>query len=163
VLSVVIPVTVALLLFIPQTGKLGDLDVSFLPGLNAILNTSTFVCLWLGYYFIKNKKNNYHITMMIAAFVLSSLFLICYVIYHYQAEATKYGSVDWDKYVYYFLLLTHILLAIVIVPLVLLSIYFGLTKQYQKHTRIAKWTFPIWVYVAGSGVIVYLMISPFYK
>lgn len=163
VLSVVIPLLVAFLLFFPQTGNLGNLNVAILPTLNAILNTTTFICLWMGYFFIKKRKKKQHILMMVSAFVFSSLFLISYVIYHYQAEATRYGSDEWDKYVYYFFLLTHILLAIVVVPLVLFAIYFGITAQYSKHVRIVKWTFPVWVYVAATGVIVYLMISPYYS
>ena len=162
ILSVAVPVLVAVLLFIPQTGKLGDLDVSFLPHLNAVLNSATAISLIAGYIFIKKGKRQYHTTAMITAFVLSSLFLISYVIYHYQAPATKFGGEGIIRGVYFIILITHIILAAVIVPFVLLSIYFATTKQFTKHRKIVKWTFPMWVYVAITGVVVYLMISPYY-
>jgi putative membrane protein len=163
ILSVVIPVVVAILMFIPQTGKLGDLNVSFLPHLNAVLNSATALALILGFIFIRNGKKQYHITAMITAFVLSSVFLVSYVIYHYQAPSTRFLGEGFIRGVYFFILLTHIILAAVVVPFVLLSIYFGISKQYQKHRKIVKWTFPIWLYVAVTGVIVYLMISPYYS
>lgn len=182
VLSVSIPIAVALLLFIPQTGKLGDLDVSFLPHLNAVLNSATAMALVVGWLLIRNKnlpyeqRLAYHRTAMMSAFVLSSVFLVSYVIYHYQAPSTRFGDLNHNgiveeaeklaiggiRYGYYFLLLTHIVLAAIVVPFVLLAIYFAFTKQYVKHTKTTKFTFPIWLYVAVSGVIVYLMISPYY-
>lgn len=182
ILSVVVPILVALLLFIPQTGKLGDLDVSFLPHLNAMLNTATALALVVGWIYIRNqslpyeRRTAYHRTAMMTAFVLSSLFLVCYVIYHYQAPPTRFGDLDHNgvveqaeklavggiRYVYLFLLLTHIVLAAVVVPFVLLAIYFAFTRQYARHTRTTKYTLPIWLYVAVTGVIVYLMISPYY-
>jgi putative membrane protein len=162
ILSVAIPVLVAVLLFIPQTGKLGDLNVSFLPHLNAVLNSATAIALICGYIFIKKGNTRYHTTSMITAFALSSLFLICYVIYHYQAPSTKFMGEGLIRGVYFFILITHIILAAIVVPFVLLSIYFAITKQFTKHKKIVKWTFPIWLYVAITGVIVYLMISPYY-
>lgn len=177
VLSVAIPIVVAFLIFIPQTGKLGDFDVTFLPHLNAVLNSATAICLAVGYYFTKTGKYNAHRTMMLSAFALSSLFLVCYVLYHFQAPSTKYGDMDGDgllsafeletvggmRFFYLGLLLIHILAAAIIVPLVLRSIYFGLTKQNARHKKISAFTFPIWMFVAVSGVIVYLLISPFYQ
>lgn len=163
VLSVAIPVVVAILMFIPQTGKLGDLNVSFLPHLHAVLNSATAIALVAGYIFIRNGKKQYHITAMITAFVLSSIFLVSYVVYHYQAPPTKFLGEGFIRGVYFFILITHIILAALVVPFVLLSIYFGVSKQYQKHRKIVKWTFPIWLYVAVTGVIVYLMISPYYS
>ncbi len=182
VLSVAVPVLVALLLFIPQTGKLGGLDVTFLPGLNAVLNSATAIALLVGWYFIRNRhlsyeqRTAYHRTAMMSAFVLSSLFLVFYVIYHYQAPATKFGDSNHNhileeaekvatggiRYLYYSILLTHIVLAAIVVPFVLLAIYFGYTRQYTRHTKVTRYTFPIWLYVAVTGVIVYLMISPYY-
>ncbi len=176
ILSVAIPLVVAILLFIPQTGKLGDLDVSFLPFLNAVLNSSTALLLVAGYGFIKKRNKNLHRTMMLAAFALSSLFLVSYVIYHFQAPSTRFGDLNGDgivdateiaqagatRIVYLVLLLTHIVTAAIIVPFVLLSIYFGLSNQVDKHRKISKWTYPLWLYVAVTGVIVYLMISPYY-
>lgn len=176
VLSVAIPIVVAVLLFLPQTGKLGDLDVSFLPHLNAVLNSATALCLLAGFYLIKNKQYDAHRTMMMSAFALSSVFLVSYVVYHFQAASTKFGDVNHDQVVdaaelaavgvsrtvYLVILLTHIVLAAMVVPFVLRSIYFGLTKQYARHKKISQWTFFMWLYVAVTGVIVYFMISPFY-
>lgn len=176
ILGVAIPVVVAVLLFMPQTGKLGDFDVSFLPHLNGVLNSATALSLMTGYYFIKNRNTTAHRTAMLTAFGLSSIFLISYVLYHFQAPSTKFGDLNGDhtlsdperdaigmiRYVYYFFLLTHIVLAAVIVPLVLSSIYFGLTKQYEKHKKVSRYTFPTWLYVAVTGVLVYLMIKPYY-
>ncbi len=161
ILSVLIPIVVAILIFMPKEG-INNLSYSFIPHLNAIFNSATAICLILGYYFIKNNKKSMHRTMMLSAFVLSSLFLVFYIIYHFNVPSTKYLGTSFLKYIYYFLLLTHILLSISIVYFALRSIYFGLTHQYDKHRRISKWTLPIWIYVAISGVIVYLMISPYY-
>jgi putative membrane protein len=161
-LSVAIPVVVAVLFSIPQTGGLGGLDVSFLPKLNAVLNSSTAIALLFGYYFIKNKNIVLHRLSMFSAFTLSSIFLVSYVIYHFQAQHTSFGGIGIIKVIYLSLLLSHILLAIAIVPLVLLTIYFAITHQILKHKKIAKWTYPIWLYVAVSGVVVYFLISPYY-
>jgi len=177
VLSVVIPVVVAILIFIPQTGKLGNVNVGFLPHLNGVLNSATAICLAVGYYFTKTGKHNAHRTMMLSAFALSSLFLVSYVLYHFQAPSTKYGDFDGDgivsafelknvglmRNIYFGLLVTHIFAAAIIVPLVLRSIYFGITKQYERHKKISAYTFPIWMFVAVSGVVVYILISPFYN
>jgi putative membrane protein len=162
-LSVAIPVVVAILLFLPQTGKLGDLDVSFLPHLNAVLNSATALALILGLYFVKNGQIQYHRASMSSAVGLSSLFLVSYVIYHYQAPHTSFGGHGFIRSVYFFILITHIILAAVVVPFVLLSIYFAISLQIDKHKKLVKWTFPIWLYVAISGVVVYWMIKPYYQ
>ncbi|MES2388480.1 MAG: DUF420 domain-containing protein [Bacteroidota bacterium] len=176
ILGIAIPVVVAVLLFLPQTGKLGDLDFSFLPHLNAVLNTATAFALAVGYYFIKSGQRNAHRSSMLIAFGLGSIFLVSYVLYHFQVAATKFGDLNHDhlisdaeasaagglRILYYIILFSHIILAATIVPLVLLSIYYGLSRQFEKHTRISTWTFPLWLYVSVTGVIVYLMISPYY-
>lgn len=161
-LSVAIPIVVSLLIFIPQTGRLGDLNVSFLPHLNAVLNSATAFSLIAGYVFIKKGNRQYHTTAMITAFALSTLFLVSYVVYHFQAPPTKFGGDGLIRGIYFIILITHIILAAIVVPFVLLSIYFAASKQFIKHRKIVKWTFPIWLYVAVTGVIVYLMISPYY-
>jgi putative membrane protein len=177
VLSVAIPLVVALLLMIPQTGKLGDLNVSFLPHLHAILNSATAVSLLIGFFAIKTQKPDLHKTMMMFAVLLSSLFLISYVTYHFQGTPTYFGDANFDKVVspeekeavgglrttYLLLLVSHIILATIVVPLVLLAIYFAFSKQFDRHKKIVKWTFPVWLYVAISGVMVYWMISPYYQ
>ena len=104
----------------------------------------------------------YHRISMMSAFVLGSLFLVSYVIYHSMADSTTFGGEGWIRPVYYFLLLSHILLAIVVVPFVLFAFYFALTDKIEKHKKIVKYTFPIWLYVSVTGVLVYLMISPYY-
>ncbi|QHL87092.1 DUF420 domain-containing protein [Nibribacter ruber] len=162
ILSVVVPLLVTFLLFMPQTGKLGDIDVSFLPQLHAVINSLTAVALVVGYYFIKQQNRRYHRFAMTTAFVLSICFLVSYVLYHYQVAPTPFGGEGTIKMVYYFILLTHIVLAAVIVPLVLLSVYFALSKQYQKHKKVSRWTFPLWLYVSITGVLVYILISPYY-
>lgn len=162
VLSVLIPIVVALLFYMPKEGVSG-VDVSFLPTLHAILNSLTAIALLVGYYYIKRNNARAHRGAMLAAFSLSAIFLVSYVTYHFLGERTIYGGEGALKYIYYFILLTHIVLAIAIVPLVLLSVYYGITNQLSRHRRISKWTFPIWLYVAVTGVLVYLLISPYYS
>jgi putative membrane protein len=162
VLSIAIPVVVAILFLLPKSGQT-DIDVSFLPALHAILNSLTAIALIVGYYSVKNNHIKAHRIAMLTAFGLSSIFLVSYVTYHFFGERTIYGGDGLLKIVYYFILITHIVLAIAIVPLVLLSIYFGISNQLTKHRRISKWTFPIWLYVAVTGVLVYLLISPYYS
>ena len=100
---------------------------------------------------------------MISAFVLGTLFLVSYVIYHSSVPSTSYGGEGMVKGIYYFFLLTHILLAAVVVPLVLTALYFAIKQQFDRHKRIVKWAYPIWLYVSITGVVVYLMISPYYS
>lgn len=176
VVSVLIPIVVAFLLFIPQTGNLGDVDVSFLPHLNAVINSASAIALIAGAIAIKKGNKALHKTFMMSAFVLGSIFLVSYVVFHFQGAPTFYGDFNGDgtvtdlekaqagisRNIYLGLLLSHILLSIGVVPLVLLAIYFAYTEQWTKHVKIVKWTFPVWTYVAISGVVVYFMISQFY-
>lgn len=161
ILSVAIPVVVAMLFFMPKEAS-SSVDVSFLPTLHAILNSMTAVALVVGYYNIKRGNIKVHRGAMVTAFGLSSIFLVSYVTYHFLGERTIYGGDGLLKMFYYFILLTHIVLAVVIVPLVLLSVYFAISEQFARHRRISKWTFPIWLYVAITGVLVYILISPYY-
>jgi putative membrane protein len=164
VVSVLIPVVVSLLFYAQRTGNsIGNADVGFLPHFNAVLNTSTFISLLVGFYAIKKQNIALHRTMMMVAFCLSSIFLVSYVIYHSQGHQVAFGGEGAIRYFYFFVLLTHILLSAVVVPFVLFSIYFAVSGQLSKHKKLVKWTFPIWTYVAASGVLVYLMISPYYK
>jgi putative membrane protein len=167
-LSVLIPIAVAVLIYVPIIKvNAGGFDVNLLPFVNACINSTVSILLVLGYYFIRKKQISYHKTCMISAFVLSSIFLITYILYHALKSAsgaghTVYGGTGLMKPIYYFILISHILLATVIVPLALLSIYRGLNSQFSLHRKIAKWTLPIWLYVSITGVLVYLMISPYY-
>lgn len=162
VLSVAIPLVVAVLLFKPPTENFLDFNVYFLPKLNAILNTGTTLCLLVGFFAIKQKNIALHRTMMVSAVALSAIFLISYVLYHANSTSTPFGGEGTIRYVYFFILLTHILLAIVVVPLVLLAVYYALSDKIERHKKIVKWTYPVWLYVAVTGVVVYLMISPYY-
>ncbi len=164
VVSVLIPLVVALLFYAQRTGNsIGNANVGMLPHINAVLNSSTFIALLVGFFAVKNQRIELHRVAMGVAFTLSSLFLVSYVIYHSQGHQTAFGGEGFIRYVYFFTLLTHILLSIVVVPFVLFALYFALSGQIAKHKKIVKWTFPIWSYVAFSGVMVYLMISPYYQ
>jgi putative membrane protein len=133
ILGAVVPLLVAVLYFFPQTFRIPGAQVRMLPAI-----------------------------MMATAFGLGSLFLLSYVAYHSQADSTHFGGVGAIRTLYFVLLLTHISLAVVTVALVLFTLYFALTGQYTKHRSIARWTFPVWLYVSVTGVIVYFMIAPYY-
>ncbi len=162
ILSVVVPLLVAVLLFLPQFISLGNQDFTFLPHLNAILNSSTAVCLIIALLFIKNQRIKAHQLSMFAALILSTLFLLSYVVYHSQVESTPFGGQGTIRSIYFFILLTHILLSIAVIPFVLLAFYHALKANFETHKKIVKWGYPIWLYVAISGVTVYFMIRPYY-
>lgn len=161
VLSIAIPVAVAVLLSLPTKLNLGEWVYS-LPHAIGLINTLTSICLIVAFVAIKRKNVGLHKQMNSAAFILGAIFLVLYVIYHASAESTSYGGDDTSKYIYYFFLLTHILLSIGVVPLVLLAFFYAFNGMIDKHKKIVKYTFPIWLYVSVTGVIVYLMISPYY-
>ncbi|SDD70644.1 putative membrane protein [Paenibacillus sp. UNCCL117] len=162
VFSLILIAIIACLFFLPgYEGQLG-FDATIFPLLNAIFNCFTFVFLLLSLFAIKKKNITVHRNWVFAAFGSTALFLISYVIYHYLTEPTKFGGPVWLKYVYFFVLLTHVLLAIVNVPLALLTMASGLTRKVARHRKIARWTMPIWLYVSATGVVVYLLISPYY-
>ena len=137
--------------------------VFFLPKLNAIINGTCSVLLLLSLYFIKRKDIATHKKLNIATFVLSSLFLVSYIIFHATGIKTTYGGTGAIRTIYYFILITHIILAAVVLPLVLFSFQKGLQMQVEKHKKLVRWSYPIWLYVTITGVIVYLMISPYYS
>lgn len=163
VLSIAIPVVVAVLFKV----KLKDFGfdvapLNFLPPIYATINGITAVLLVAAVMAIKSGNRKRHETLMKLAIGCSVAFLGMYVAYHMTAESTKYGGEGVLRYVYFFILLTHIVLSIVIIPLVLITYVRALAEKFDKHKKIAKITFPIWLYVAVTGVIVYLMISPYY-
>jgi putative membrane protein len=160
-LSVAVPAVVALLLFMPVSGIAGNW-VKMLPHLNGALNTVTALVLVVGYLFIRNNNQAAHKRAMLTAFVLGTIFLVSYLIYHSSVPSTAYGNTGWIRSVYFVLLITHILLAMAVVPLVLLALIYALQKNFVKHRKIVKFAFPVWLYVSVTGVVVYLMISPFY-
>jgi putative membrane protein len=163
-LSIVIPIVVTLLMYMPRSQVVTSNGVitQFQPLFHAILNGLKAFFLLLGLYFIKGRKINLHRISMLTAFALSSIFLVSYVVYHYNVPSAKFGGIGAIRSVYFFILITHILLAGAIIPLALITIYRSFTAQYEKHKKLARYTFPIWLYVAVTGVVVYLMMSPYY-
>ncbi|MEJ6980796.1 DUF420 domain-containing protein [Pedobacter sp. P351] len=136
--------------------------VFFLPKLNAIINGTCSVLLLISLYQIKGGNIQTHKILNITTFILSSLFLVSYIIFHATGIRTTYGGVGVVRYIYYFILITHIILAALVLPVVLLSFYSGLKLNVGKHKKLVRWSFPIWLYVTVTGVIVYLMIAPYY-
>ncbi|RZJ58522.1 MAG: DUF420 domain-containing protein [Hymenobacter sp.] len=163
-LGIVVPVLVAVLFYFKGLFQIegAAAHLHWLPALNAALNSLTAVALLTGFYFIRQKNVVAHRASMLTAFGLGALFLVSYVAYHSQVASTHYGGTGALRTIYFVLLLTHISLAVVTVALVLFTVYFALTGQYTKHKAIAKWTFPVWLYVSVTGVVVYFMIAPYY-
>jgi putative membrane protein len=159
-LSIVIPVVVALLFGMP---KIKGYDFSFLPPIYASINGLTAILLVAGYVAIRNGKRLLHERIMKTCIALSASFLVMYVVYHITSESTPFGGQGSIRYVYFFILITHILLSIGVIPLVLFTFVRALSGNFERHRALAKFTFPLWLYVAISGVVVYLMISPYYK
>ncbi|MGR7812458.1 DUF420 domain-containing protein [Lacinutrix undariae] len=159
VLSIVIPIVVAVLFSvkIPNVKPL-----TFLPPIYASVNALTAVILIIAFIAVKNKKIVLHEKLMTTAIFCSLLFLIMYVAYHMTSDSTVFGGEGIIKYVYYFILITHIILSIIIIPFVLITYLRALTDDIDRHRKIARITFPLWLYVTITGVIVYVMISPYY-
>lgn len=161
-ISVIVPAVVAVLFFSSGSVIRSQYDFSFLPKLNAMLNLSTFFILLLAYYFVKSGKYTAHRLSMLTAVFLSTLFLVSYLTYHATSEATHFGGQDTLRYVYFILLISHILLAAALLPFVLFTLIRALRGKFMLHKKIARITWPIWLYVCVSGVLVYIMISPYY-
>ena len=171
-LSIVIPVAVAFLFGI----KIEGYDFSFLPPIYASINGVVAILLVSAVIAIKNKNRKLHERLIKLAILGSALFLIGYVAYHITSSNTLYGDVNKDgvltdiernalgsaAYVYYFILFTHIILSVIIIPFVLFTYLRGVLGKFEAHKKLARYTFPLWLYVAVSGVIVYILISPFY-
>ena len=158
-ISIVIPVVVAILFTvrIPNVASL-----SFLPPIYATVNGITTVILLLALKAIKSKNINLHKNLMKTAIALSLAFLLMYVAYHMTSDSTPYGGEGFIRYVYFFILISHIVLSIGIIPMVLITYVRAVLNDIVEHKKIARYTFPIWLYIAVTGVIVYLMISPYY-
>jgi putative membrane protein len=161
--SILIPVVVAILFGV----KLKDLGydvepLSFLPPIYATINGITAVVLVSADVAIKKGNKDMHQRLMTLAIALSLAFLVMYVAYHMTTDSTKFGGEGFIRWVYFFLLISHILLSIAVIPLVLITYVRALAAKFDQHKKIAKITFPIWLYVAVTGVIVYLMIAPYY-
>lgn len=163
IVSILIPIVVAILFSV----KLKDFGInveplSFLPPIYASINGITAILLILAVRAIKNGNRSLHEKLMTTAIACSVIFLVMYVAYHMTSESTKFGGEGIIRYVYFFILLTHIALSVIIIPLVLFTYVRALSKQFDRHKKLARITFPLWLYVAVTGVIVYLMISPYY-
>tara|TARA_B100002051_G_scaffold65991_1_gene62573 strand:+ start:852 stop:1454 length:603 start_codon:yes stop_codon:yes gene_type:complete len=182
IVSILVPVVVALLLFLKwDLDKLifdlrspnfepiiliEDLPIAkplkFLPPIYATINGITAIILVMAVYYIKRGKRNIHENLIKICIALSLCFLVMYIAYHITSDPTSFGGEGAIKYIYYFILISHILLSITVIPFVLFSYIRAITGDFERHRKIAKITFPIWLYVAVTGVIVYIMISPYY-
>ena len=180
--SILVPTVVALLLFtkwsqdklifdmrIPNTDPIVIFEnlpfiepLTFLPPIYAVINGLTAILLVVAVYYIKNGKRKIHESLIKVCIALSLMFLVMYIAYHMTTDPTSYGGKGIIAYMYYFILITHILLSVIVIPLVLTSYSRAVQSNFKLHKKIAKVTFPIWLYVAVTGVVVYLMISPYY-
>lgn len=134
------------------------IDYSLLPAVNATLNATSGIFLLTGYVLIKQRRITAHRNAMLAAFTSSTLFLISYLVYHYHVGSHPFRGQGAIRQVYFAILISHVILAVVILPFIISTLTKGLRAQYVRHKRVAKWTFPLWMYVSVTGVIVYLML-----
>jgi uncharacterized membrane protein YozB (DUF420 family) len=134
------------------------MDVSTLPSVNAALNATSGVLLLIGYRFVRRGQTRAHRLCMLAAFIVSSLFLVSYLFYHYHAGSRPFTGQGWVRPVYFTILISHVILAAAILPLVLVTLGRALQGRFERHRRIARWTFPLWLYVSVTGVVVYWML-----
>ena len=161
--SILIPIVVAILFSV----KLKDFGIiveplSYLPPIYATINGITAILLILAVISIKNGNRKRHEVLMKSAIACSLIFLVMYVAYHMTSDSTKFGGEGWIRAVYFFILLSHILLSIIIIPMVLFTYVRALSQSFDRHKKLARITFPLWLYVAVTGVVVYLMIAPYY-
>lgn len=163
VISIIVPVLVAVLLFMPKKTNIANEWVYFLPHLNAVINSAAAIALIFGLYFIKNGRISQHKMAMSSALGLGAVFMVSYIIYHANAESTSFGGEGVVKNIYYFILISHILLAAIAMFPILLAYYYGYTGRIARHRKVVRYAYPIWLYVTLSGVIVYWMISPYYS
>jgi putative membrane protein len=161
-LSLVVPLVVLLLMNLNVRYNLLGLEVGTFPFFHAVINACTALLLLAGYFLIKIGDMKWHRNVMITAFALSCVFLVSYVISKISNDPVPYGGEGILRPIYFFILISHIVLSGIIVPLVLFTMYRGLNKQYIKHKKVALWTFPIWFYVSVTGVLVYIFMLPYY-
>src|SRR5699024_4253639 len=150
--------------YLPRStdGTIAGMDLTVLPLLNAVLNGITFILLVCALVMIKKKNIPAHRNFMLAAFGVTLIFFLSYLTYHAMAGSTSFGAEGIMMYIYYIILISHIILAAILVPLSLITLGRGLNMNVRKHRKIARWTMPIWLYVSLTGVLVYLFISPYY-
>ncbi len=159
ILSILLPLAVAILFSvrIPNAPRLG-----FLPPIYATINGFTAVLLVMAVRAAKQGKRALHERLIKVCISFSVLFLILYILYHITSDSTPYGGEGFIRYIYYFILITHIFLSVITIPFVLVSYVRGLTMQIERHRKLARIAFPLWLYVAVTGVVVYWMIAPYY-
>jgi putative membrane protein len=161
--SAAVLVVVGLLLLAPRPEAVrGGLDVSALPGVNALLNGTSAVLLAVGYVFIRRRNVTAHKACMLGAFAVSTAFLLSYLAYHAQVGSVRFTGQGLVRWVYFPLLVSHLVLAAAIVPLALTTLYRAFTERFDRHRQIARWTLPIWLYVSVTGVLVYVMLHQLY-
>ena len=158
-ISIAVPVVVAILFRV----KIPGYDLSFLPPIYASINGLTAVLLTVAVMAIKGGNKHVHELLMKLCIGLSAAFLVMYVLYHMTSDSTPFGGEGWIRSVYFFILISHIVLSIGVIPLVLFTFGRALSEDFTRHKALARFTFPVWLYVSITGVIVYLMISPYYK
>ncbi len=162
-LAYVVSVVVLLLVGLMRRVKIEtDIDFSFLPPVHASLNALTAVILVVAFIHIKNGRVEQHRKAIYAAMVTSALFLLSYVLYHFTTPETRFGGEGTIRYIYFFILITHIVLAAVTLPFILLTFNRAFTDQFDRHKKMARWVFPLWLYVAVTGPVCYLMLKPYY-
>lgn len=162
ILSIVLIGAIGVLAGLPGVENFDAFDVTILPMMNAIFNVFTFLFLVGALTAILKRNIKVHRRFIYAAFVTTTLFLVTYVSFHYLASSTSYGGEGFMAGFYYFILITHIILAAAIVPLALTSVARAWNQEHERHKKIARWTMPIWLYVSFTGVLVYILIRPYY-
>ncbi|MEZ5008473.1 MAG: DUF420 domain-containing protein [Chitinophagales bacterium] len=161
IISIAVPSLVAALITF-QPSLASNTSVTFFPKFHAILNSLATICILSGIFFVKNKKIKLHRFSMLAAFFLSAIFLVSYVVAKSLHPATPYPADAPLRSVYFFILISHIILSALILPLILFTFYKAIDNKIAQHRKLAKWTFPLWLYVTISGVVVYLFMAPHY-
>jgi len=156
-ISIVVPLVVTVLLGLPNKLDLGVWTKN-LPHAIGLINTLTSFALILGLIFIKLKKIEAHRLLMMISFALGGVFLVCYVTYHLSNPANRFSGEGFIRYIYFFMLITHIGLSLVVLPFVLRAMFYAVTRQFSRHKKIVRFAYPIWLYVSISGVVVYLML-----
>lgn len=134
------------------------MNIADLPSVNASLNFISAIFLTLGYLYVKRGNFPMHIRSMVAALITSGLFLISYLVYHYAAGSRPYPHYDWTRYLYFAVLVPHVILAALQVPFIVIAVWHGYRGNYTKHTRVTRWLWPVWMFVSVSGVVVYIML-----
>ena len=160
--SIFVPGLIAVLFYISPPEFATNVNLTFFPRFHALLNSLTAICLICGVFFIRRKQIRQHRASMLTAFFLSVVFLLSYVTYHSLHESTPYPGVGVIRTVYLIILASHIILAALILPLILFTFAKALNNKIVQHRKLARWTFPLWLYVAVTGVLVYIFMAPYY-